>query len=148
LARDGARIVMKRPPSLPGMRRHPSYAGWLGELAGLPNVRGALSELGLGPLVDGTDLPFYWAREGARELLIFFAHPLAREVRYPMTYGQSYCGGPVERTVTLHYGEVSRQVTLRFEPYQSIMLRMSRDGEIGLLDIGYAPEPPSRDSEP
>jgi hypothetical protein len=148
LARDGARIVMKRPPSLPGMRRHPHYAEWLAELARSRNVRGSLAELDLKPLVVGDDLPYYWARQGERELLIFFAHPLARGVRYPMRYGQSFCDGAVERQVMLHYGEVSRQVTLRFEPYQSIMLRMSRDGEIGLLDLGYVPEPPARDPAP
>ena len=45
--------------------------------------------------------------------------------------------------MTLHYGDVSREVTLRFEPYQSIMLRMSRDGEIGVLDLGYIPTRPT-----
>ena len=98
LARDGAKIVLKRPPALPGMRRHPQYAGWLAELARLPNVHGRAC--GAGPArrwSRGDDLPFFWAREGERELLIFFAHPLAREVRYPMAYGQSYCDGPVER---------------------------------------------------
>jgi hypothetical protein len=36
-------------------------------------------------------------------------------------------------------------VTLRFEPNQSVMLRMSRDGEVSLLDLGYAPEPPRQE---
>lgn len=146
LANEGARIVLKRPPQLPGMRRHAQYAGWLAELARLPNVRGEIADLGLTPLVSGDDLPSYWARQGERELLIFFAHPLAREVRYPMAYGQSFSEGPVERTVTLHHGGTNREVTLRFEPYQSIMLRLTADGEIGELDLGYTPEPPQRDS--
>jgi hypothetical protein len=147
LAHDGAKIVLERVPSLPGMRRHPRYAGWLAELARLPNVRGALADLDLRPLVEGPELPLFWAREGDRELLIFFAHPLAREVRYPMAYGQSYCDGPIERPVTIHFGEVSRAVTLRFEPYQSIMLRLSRDGEVGVLDLGFVPTPPVRESD-
>jgi hypothetical protein len=62
-----------------------------------------------------------------------------------MAYGQSYCDGPVDRAVTIQYGEMSRQVTLRFEPYQSIMLRLTRDGEISVLDLGYTPEEPERD---
>ena len=145
LAQDGAKIVLKRVPALPGMRRNARYAGWLSELASLPNVRGSLSEVGLRPLVAGADLPMFWARAGVRELLIFFAHPLTREVRYPMRYGQSYCDGPVERRVTLHYGGHTRELTLRFEPYQSLMVRMSLDGEVGLLDLGYQPDPPNRD---
>ena len=89
----------------------------------------------------------FWAREGDGELLIFFAHPLAREVRYPMAYGQSYCDGPLDRRVVIHYGDASREVTLRFEPYQSIMLRVSKDGEVGVLDVGYVPETPKRDQD-
>jgi hypothetical protein len=148
LARDGATIVMKRPPALPGMRRHPHYAEWLAELAGSPNVRGELAAHRLKPLVEGENLPYFWARQGERELVIFFAHPLAREVRYPMAYGQSYCDGPVDRTVTINYGDASRQVPLRFEPYQSILLRIGQDGEIGVLDVDYYPVPPVRDPEP
>jgi hypothetical protein len=147
LARDGAKIVLKRVPQLPGMRRHAQYAGWLAELARLPNVRGSLVELTLRPLVEGVHLPSYWAREGDGELLIFFAHPLARSVKYPMTYGQSYCDGPLERRVVIHYGGAPREVTLRFEPYQSIMLRLTRDGEYGVLDINFVPSKPKRDRE-
>ena len=38
-------------------------------------------------------------------------------------------------------------MTLRFEPYQSIMLRVSRDGEIGEIDLGFVPETPKRDQD-
>jgi hypothetical protein len=147
LARDGAKIVLKRAPSLPGMRRNPQYAEWLAELARLPNVTGQLRELGLRRLVEGPELPPFWAREGDRELLVFFAHPLARDVRYPMVYGQSYCDGPIDRPLTIHYGEVSREITLRFEPYQSILLRISHDGEIGVIDLGFTPSPPIQDRD-
>ena len=147
LAQDGAKIVLKRVPSLPSMRRHPQYAGWLAELARRPNVRGSLAELNVRPLVDALHPPLYWAREGDGELLIFFAHPLAHHVRYPMTYGQSYCDGPVDRRVVINFGEASREVMLRFEPYQSVMLRITRDGELGVLDLGFAPSPPLRDHE-
>ena len=47
----------------------------------------------------------------------------------------------------IHYGGAPREVTLRFEPYQSIMLRVSKDGEVGVLDVGYVPETPKRDQD-
>ena len=147
LAQDGAKIVLKRVPSLPGMRRHPRYAGWLEELARMRNVRGSLADLDVRPLVQGPLLPPFWAREGDRELLLFFAHPLARQIRYPMAYGQSFSEGTLDRTVTINFGSATREVTLRFEPNQSIMLRMSRDGEIGLLDLGFLPPAPKRDQD-
>ena len=116
-------------------------------MLGCRTSRGSCGELGLRPLVEGPELPPFWAREGDRELLIFFAHPLARDVRYPMAYGQSYCDGPIDRPITIHYGEVSREITLRFEPYQSILLRISRDGETGVIDLGFTPSPPVRDRD-
>lgn len=148
LAQAGAPVVLKRPPALPGMRRNPCYAGWLSELAGLPNVRAALAELaGLGvrPLVSGPDLPWYWARQAGDELLIFFAHPLARGVRYPLAYGQSFCEGTVERPVTLHVGAESRQTTLVFEPYQSLLVRVTPNGRVEPVDVTYRPETPTRE---
>jgi hypothetical protein len=149
LARTGAPVVLKRSPALPGMRRHPHYADWLAELNGLPNVVASLEQLDVRQLVvsqDGEDLPYYWAREGAGELLIFFAHPQAREVRFPLTYGQSYADAPIERTVTLSYGEASQQVTLRFDPYQSLLVRLTRSGEVGLLDLDFRPPVPVREA--
>jgi hypothetical protein len=149
LAQSGAPVVLKRSPMLPGMRRHPQYADWLAQLTGLPNVVASLEQLDLDPLVqsmDGADLPHFWAREGAGELLIFFAHPQTREVRFPLSYGQSYADVPVERTVTLSYGEVSQQVTLRFEPYQSLLVRLTRSGEVGLLDLDFRPPVPIREA--
>jgi hypothetical protein len=147
LARDGATIVLKRQPSLPGMRRHPQYAAWLSELERLRTVRSELSAPGLTPLLQGIHLPMYWAREGDGELLIFFAHPLARQVRYPMSYGQSHSEGPLERRLTVSFGGHTRDVTLAFGPNQSILLRMSRDGEFSMLDLGFSPDPSIRDRD-
>ena len=151
LAHAGAPVVLKRPPALPGMRRHPQYAGWLAELAALPNVVASLDQVDVRPLVaseDGRELPYFWAREGAGELLIFFAHPQAREVRFPLTYGQSFSDTAVEQTVTLSYSGISQRVTLTFEPYQSLLVRLTRSGEFGLLDLDFRPPVPVREAAP
>ena len=142
LARAGAPVVLKRTPGLPGMRRHPQYTGWLAELAALPNVVTSLDPLAVKPLVAGPDLPYFWAREGAGELLIFFAHPQARRLRHRLDHGESFVESAVERTVTLTYGGISQEVTLRFEPNQSLMTRLTRTGEFGLLDLDYRPPEP------
>jgi hypothetical protein len=146
LARAGASIVLKRRPALPGMRRHPQYAGWLDELACLPNVVSRLDQLTIRPLLAGLDLPLFWAREGAGELLIFVAHPHAHGVHGPLRYGQAFADGPVDRTVTLSYGEASQTVTLRFEPHQSLLIRLTRSGDVSLLDLDYQPPTPHQDS--
>ena len=135
LARDGAKIVLKRMPALPGMRRHPQYAGWLAELARLPNVRGALRRPGrCGRWSQGRSAALLGAggRPRAADLL---RAPAGARGPLPDGVRPVVLRGPVERTVTIHYGEVAREVTLRFEPNQSIMLRLTRDGEIGVLDL-------------
>ena len=59
----------------------------------------------LAPLVAGDDLPPFWARRTAESLYLFFAHPKARELRYPMRYGQSLCR---ERRGPSHHGRLRR----------------------------------------
>jgi len=147
LAGDGVRIVLAREPKLPGMRRNPKWAGWLAELAAAPNVRPSLSAFDVQPLIRGATVPPYWAREGQGELLLFLAHPMAADVRYPMRFGQSLCTRAVDCPVTITYGGVSQEVALRFEPYQSLMLRVTRDGQFGVLDLDYVPPPPATDPE-
>ncbi|MFN8633696.1 MAG: glycosyl hydrolase [Chloroflexota bacterium] len=148
LARGGAKIVLKRAPSSPGMRRNPQYAHWLAELSRLPNVSPDLSALGIQPLVEGQDVPPYWAKQGTGELLIFFAHPFARDVHYPMRFGQSHCTERLTREVVIRYGSSARPVTLTFEPYQSVLLRVPLVGEVSTLDLEYTPEPAFPDPGP
>lgn len=145
LAAEGARVVLKREPKLPGMRRNARYAGWLADLAAAANVRGGLADFDLRPLVHGSNVPPYWAREGQGELLLFLAHPFAADVRYPMRFGQSRCDRAIDCPVTVTYAGVSQEVAMRFEPYQSILLRVTCDGRASPLDLEYTPPPPERD---
>jgi len=147
LAAEGVRIVLVREPKLPGMRRNAQYAGWLAALAAAPNVRASLAAFDVQPLMQGASVPPYWAREGQGELLLFLANPLAAQVRYPMLYGQSLSESAIDCPVTITYGGVSHEVALRFEPYRSIMLRVTRDGQATVLDLDYVPPPPVPDEQ-
>lgn len=148
LARAGVPIVWKRTPRQPGHSPRGTYAEMLRELTGLPNVRPALGQLGLRPIVEGVDLPWFWVRQTDEHIYAFFAHPATRQVKYPMRYGQSYLDETLTRRVTLHIEPASRGVELRFEPYQSLLLQVSRRSkEMAFVDIGYLPPAPARDPD-
>jgi hypothetical protein len=104
-----------------------------------------LARARLSPLVEGPDLPMYWARTVGDDIIIFFAHPKARGLRYPMAYGQAFCDRPYKRTVTVHTGPMTHRLQLVFEPYQSLMVRLSGSRDVSAIDITYRPPAPTRD---
>jgi hypothetical protein len=65
-----------------------------------------------------------------------------------MRYGQSSLAKTLRRRVTIHIEPVSAEVELRFEPYQSLLLQVSRRGrEMAFVDIAYRPPEPARDPQ-
>ena len=94
------------------------------------------------PLVAGDDHPPFWARRTAESLYLFFAHPKARELRYPMRYGQSFCRDQVVRCVTVDFEGAQYPLDLVFEPYQSLFVCVSRSEGVRFVDIEYQPPQP------
>ncbi|MFO0952975.1 MAG: glycosyl hydrolase [Isosphaeraceae bacterium] len=114
LARAGLPVVMPRPPSEPGRRRSDGYEGAVEALLSLANVHTRLNHLGASPLVVGDDAPPFWARRDGNALLVFFAHPGARGVRYPMPPGYASTLGPERREVEISAPGGPIAVTLDF----------------------------------
>ena len=112
-------------------------------LVTLACVVSALDEAPVVPLVRGEDLPWFWARETADGTLIFFAHPKARTVRYPLSFGQSRCEETTTRQINILTASGARAIELVFEPYQALLLMMHPKGAATFLDIRYEPPPPA-----
>jgi hypothetical protein len=142
LADAGLPVILVRPPRPPGRRPRGDYDSLLDALQARPNVFRRLGNAGLTPLVAGDDLPPFWARSTAESLYLFFAHPKARELRYPMRYGQSLCRQRVVRHAVVDFGGVEHPLDLVFEPYQSLLVRVSRAEGVQFVDIGYRPPEP------
>jgi len=142
LADAGLPVILPRPPRPPGKRPRSDYGTLLDALRGRPNVFGRLGDSGVAPLVAGDDLPPFWARRTAESLYLFFAHPKARELRYPLRYGQSLCLERVVRRVTIDFEETLHALDLVFEPYQSLLACVSRAESVRFVDIGYRPPEP------
>jgi hypothetical protein len=90
LARQGLPVCMKRRPLQAGKNKRDSFKSNLDTLLALTNVSDSFAKTAVRPpLVEGDDLPDYWCRVENGNHIIFFAHPLARNLKHPMAYGQS-----------------------------------------------------------
>jgi hypothetical protein len=143
LAGAGLPVVLGRTPRSPGRLSRADYQALLEALKARPNVVDQLGKSGAAPLVSGDDLPPFWARLTAGALYLFFAHPKARELRYPMRYGQSHCRDRVTRRIAVDHEGVWHALDLVFEPYQSLLVRVSRTEGARFIDVTYQPPEPS-----
>ncbi len=135
LANDGATIVWKRLGRQPGRQRDDSYASRLQQISAHPNVVSTPDPLT--PLLAGQDLPWYWSRVIDNDLLIFFAHPKAKQIRYPMPYGFSAQSARVQQNVLLRWRGRGVALDLLFEPLQSLILAVSSRGTTEISSIDW-----------
>jgi hypothetical protein len=143
LAGAGLPVILGRLPRPPGKRPSSDYGARLEALRADPNVLGRLGDAGIAPLVGGDDLPPFWARRTAESLYLFFAHPMARDLRYPMRYGQSFCRERVVRRIRVDFDGVLLPLELVFEPYQSLLVSVSRSEGPRFVNIEYRPPEPA-----
>jgi hypothetical protein len=144
LAAAGLPVILKRHPRQPGHRQRKDYGTRIETLVALPNVVSELPQANLKPVVSGDNVPPYWARQSPAYTDFFFANPRAADVCYPMPFGFSFCEETVRRRVTVRVGSSVADVELVFEPYQSLMFRLSTEGLIQPLDCRYCPPVPAQ----
>jgi len=130
LARRGCPVRLRTVPHQPGHIKSVRYGRMIGELLSLSNVRRSFQGLRRPvPLIQGKEIPEFWVRQVKKKLLIFFAHPMTRSITYPMPYQR-----PVKKIyrvpLTLNYNGRHRKITLKFKPYQSIMMSISNKGTV------------------
>ncbi|MCB0601910.1 MAG: hypothetical protein KDC28_11805 [Saprospiraceae bacterium] len=144
LAKAGLKVCLKRTPAQPGRNKSEDFGLLLKALAGLPNVSEDFESLmDHPPLIQGQDLPPYWCRvEPDGTYYLFLAQPKARDVVYPVYSGQSSMKESETREINLyiHGHEIARR--LEYKPYQSLMLRVSQEGRVELIDISFIPDDP------
>ncbi len=143
IAKKGFPVCLKKKPAQPGRNQTALYQKQLAELAGLPNVSADLQALGLAkPLIEGNDLPDFWCRVKDGEYYIFFAQPLAQDLKMPLKYGQSYMDKEMRRRITINANGRSAPLDLVFAPYQSLLVKVNRSGDANFIDITYVPKTP------
>ncbi len=140
LAEQGLKIHLTATPVEPGRIRSRDYELLLSAFLSMPCVRvdgDAVPDHP--PLVEGTDLPEFRARAEGDTLWIFFANPLTRLVRYPLPYGISRTARGETMRIRVNHAGRSTDLTLSFEPGQSLLLEIDGNGAARFHDIGYDP---------
>lgn len=144
IAESGGSVVVRGSLREPGYRRSPDFEALRARLLELAVPAGEA----LPPaLLSGSALPEFRVRRGDGGWTLFLAHPKSREVRYPLSYGQSFCGEVEKRSLAVRaFGQVVPLEAV-FEPYQSLLFRFDPTGGVEQADIFFDPGVPER-SEP
>ncbi len=141
LAKQGLSITLKQEPVEPGTIKHEKWDTFIKTLTGLPNVSSIFYPQRT-PIVKGNDIPPYWAREMDNSLYIFFANPKSKKLTFPIEYGQSFSNETTDVTAMINYNGSEYDISLRFEPYNSLMINI-KNGTISQIDISFNPKVPT-----
>ncbi|MBS0261773.1 MAG: hypothetical protein JSS02_07435, partial [Planctomycetes bacterium] len=142
LSEQGLKVILRREPQVPGKRPRRDFSALLERVRARASTFTDLNQAQLAPLVSGVDLPPFWARQTSDTLFVFFAHPLAREVKYPMRYGLSWYQGFTTRQISIDFLGQQYPIQLVFEPFQSLLVSVSAARGVEFVDIRYQPSLP------
>jgi hypothetical protein len=144
LAAKGLPVYLAKDPEEPGLLKDDvKYGKILAQLGKMGNVKSTWKAMPfIPPLISGDTDFDYWCRQSGEDLFMFVAHPMAANLKFPMTFGHSLCIDTLYRDVIIQYGQKPVTVRLTFPPYQSLLLRIGKDGSITFPDIGYIPPEP------
>jgi len=137
LVQEGLPIILKRTPQQPGKMPSSSYEMQLGELCKHNNVFSTLEEARIAPIIEGKNLPYTWARVNKGSTYFFFAHPETRNIRYPLSYGQSSDANARSSLVRVQTPKGPQEIPLTFAKNRSQLIKISASGEIESIDLGF-----------
>jgi hypothetical protein len=142
-AKEGLPVYLKQIPEEPGLNKTvPEYKYLCFELMTYDNVKIYEEFNNIIPLISGKNLPDFRCRQTGEGLYIFFANPKSKGLKFPLEYGQSYCNKNEACDIVISTGDFNIPVTLNFEPYQSILLKLDNSGKISFEDICFTPKEP------
>ncbi|MBI4833987.1 MAG: hypothetical protein HY811_04100 [Planctomycetes bacterium] len=143
LAKEGLPVCLTQIPRQPGRIKSPDYKTMLKELVSLKNVSSSFNKIAVrAALVIGKNLPDFWCREKGNGKYIFFAHPKAQNLTYPLKYGYSFTKGVIRKSIRIWVKGVYKKITLVFKPYQSIILKIDASGRIKPIKVDFIPKTP------
>ncbi len=144
LAALGLPVCLKQWPTEPGFKKSAgSYSLLIKKLRKLSNVKSSWGEMEkIEPCAEGTGNFDYWCRKSEEGLYIFFANPKSQHLVFPLEYGQSLNDKKVSYAIVVHYNGRKIPVTLEFNPYQSLLLKIDSRNNASFIDIGFTPKTP------
>ncbi len=143
LAKLGLNICLKKNPKQAGFIKSPDFENIFEDLMKLNNVKNNFDEIhNQKPLVTGNNLPDFICKQYKDSYFIFFSNPKSKNLSLPLSYGQSFTEQSVEEDITINIFDKNIDYKLNFNPYQSILIRIDKNGEINEIDINYTPQTP------
>jgi len=144
LAKKGLPVCLKRSPKEPGKVKAENYASILNELTSLKNVSEDFKQVvNHPPFISGDRIPEYWCRvEKDGTHYLFLAQGHSKDLKYPVYSGQSYMYQSDFKELTLNVNGKAIKQNFEFKPYQSLMLKISPNGEVEFMDITFIPRHP------
>jgi len=143
LAKNGFPICIKHTPKEPGYNKHKDYDLLYNKVSAMKNVSSDFSKINKSiPLLQGEKLPDYWCKSTGNELYIYFSNPTAQDLHYPIKYGQSLTKNNIEKAIIMNAFGKKYNVNLVFNPYQSILMKITKDGKISSENIEFKPKEP------
>jgi len=143
-AEKGLPICLKKSPIQPGHKKSDEYSDLLNKLKSMPNVSDDFQKvIKHQPLIQGEYIPQYWCKveeDGAHYL--FLAQTHSKDLKYPVYSGQSFMDKSEFRDLTFHVNGKTISKNIEFKPYQSVMVKISPEGELSLVDIDFVPKDP------
>jgi hypothetical protein len=144
LAKQGLPVCLKRKPLEPGKVKSGNYKDVLNELLSLENVSDNFNQIVKhAPLIQGDSLPEYWCKVDKNGThYLFLAQANSKNLLYPIYSGQSTMTESKFQELTLNVNGKTIKQRFEFKPYQSLMLKISKKGEIKFMDITFVPKDP------
>jgi hypothetical protein len=146
LAESGLKIIIKRIPENPSAVKFENSIEIVKSLFSNKNI---LSELpkDFEPFIQGNKIPAHWVRKDGEELYLFFPNPMSERLKFPLDYGQSLCNITKKEAITINFNKNQYKLELIFEPYQSLLFKLSND-KITKIDINFVPKTPIQKKRP
>jgi hypothetical protein len=145
LARQGLKVCFTRLPGQAGKIKSDRFEPMLKDILELP---GSASEIkgfpGHPPMVEGSGLPDFWCRRTGEDIYLFFAHPKAFNLKLPLSYGFSFTEDTLTVPIVIRHLNHIIPYQLRFEPYQSLLIKVSGEGIAKPINIHYLPPLPEK----
>ncbi len=63
-------------------------------------------------------------------------------LKFPLGYGQSYCDTTVARKIQVSMDDQVIPIDLTFAPYQSLLFKLDKNGQVSFINIGFLPKTP------
>jgi hypothetical protein len=144
LAKEGLPVCLKGPVIQPGKMKSTEYPAMLNELMALPNVSDDFNQIvHHPPLISGDSIPGYWCRvEQDGTHYLFLAQWASKDLQYPVYGGQSYMDKTIYQDLSLTINGKTIKMNIAFEPYQSVLLKISSKGKADYVDISFVPKDP------